>query len=248
MLPWRWSLVGVLLAPGTAIASEEHVQLDLRGTWGMELSVVNEVQLPLLGKTEVVSRQTMRLEVTQGVDGIQVHQVPCGLVTDADNPLVKTRFPQPFLDALPTKDYPLVVYRDGTGWRVEGDLQPQYLGYDPALSPSGPPREPDHPAIVDTDGDGVPGITVLANAPFFGDIQLGLAQVAHTRIHGRVAEDGSIQGQAESARLEQWVVVASNRLFRRNPALTPRSDLSTFHMRRVPADTPCSDLQPSPRP
>jgi len=248
MSPWRWSPVAALLASATAAASEEHVQLDLSGTWAMELSVVNEVQLPLLGKTEVVSRQTMRLQVTQGEDGTRVHQVPCGLVTDADNPLVKTRFPQSFLDSLPTKDYPLVVYRDGTGWRVEGDLKPQYLGYDPELSPAGPPREPDHPAIVDTDGDGVPGITVLANAPFFGDIELSLAQVAHTRIHGRVADDGTIVGQAETVRLEQWVVVASNRLFRRNPEITPRSDLSTFQMRRVAADTACAALQPSPRP
>ncbi len=64
MLPWRLSLVAVLLAPVTAVAGEEHVQLDLSGTWGMELSVVNEHATT---RTDPVRDQESGVVATSGV-------------------------------------------------------------------------------------------------------------------------------------------------------------------------------------
>ena len=252
----------VLLAgSGTAVATEATADLsgleerespqlaaseslpELTGTWRLDLALATEVQAPLVGRTVLVNHQATLAKVNQTDTGYQISQVPCSIRTESERSLIETEFPDAFVANLPRKTYPLLVYRDGLGWRVEGDVPAQHLGYNPALTPDGrPPQTVDAPGVVDTDKDGHPGVTVIARAPLFGEVELFLSQTTTTVFRGRLEADGGIRGQAHLQDMEQWVIGASNRLFHRNPPVRPVSEGSSFTMTRVAKGTTCADL------
>jgi hypothetical protein len=238
------SLIGVLVAgvlSGPARASEPP---DLTGTWRVELELTNEVKVPILGPARLRSRQIMQATVERRPDGSLIqHHEACLVETLAEQQIVTTHFPPRFVAALPKKSYPLrLTESEGGGWSYFADLKPQHLGYDPARSPEGLPRELDHPALVDGDLDGNPGVTAIARAPVFGEVELYLVQAGHTHLRGRVVSADRVEGAAPMVMLDQWMVGSTNRLFHRNPEVTHRPDLSTFIMDRKPAGTTCADI------
>lgn len=229
--------------PATAAVAPVAPRLD--GTWRVDMRLVNEVKVPIMGTTRLFSIQTMLATVTTQPDGtVMQRHVACSIATEGEQKIVTTIFPDSFVAALPKKTYPLKITADGAGgWSYFADLKPQYLGYDPALSPNGPPHEDDHPALVDSDHDGKPGVTAIAKAPVFGSVELYLAQNAHTHLRGTVRNNDLVEGNAPMVALDQWMVGSTNRLFHRNPEVTHRPKLSTFTMQRRPAGTTCNDLK-----
>lgn len=234
------------LSPGSERAPvivDEPGLPELSGTWRLDLILATEVQAPLLGKTLLLNHQATLARIEHQGEGYVVHQEACGIRTESERSLVETEFPEAFVRGLPRKSYPLVVYRDGLGWRVEADLPPQHLGYDPTRSEAGrPPRSLDAPGVADTDGDGSPGVTVMARAPLFGEVELFLSQTTTTSLRGRLQPEGVVSGQASLVDMEQWVIGASNRLFHRNPPVRPVAEGSSFTMRQVKAGTSCAEL------
>ena len=242
-LPATLAAALAVAAPAAPAAPPDELP-DLTGTWRVELSLTNEVKVPVLGTTRLRSQQTMRATLRRGPDGglIQEHEA-CRVATVAEQQLVTTHFPPRFVAALPKKRYPVELKPQDNGQLgFFADLRPQFLGYDPALSPAGPPHELDDPALVDGDHDGKPGVTAIARAPVFGEVELYLAQAGHTLLQGVVLSADRIEGRAPMVRLDQWMVGSTNRLFHRNPEVTHRPDLSTFTMVRQPAGTTCADI------
>ncbi len=229
-------------APEVAVVEAELPVLE--GTWRLDFALATEVHAPLLGKTHLVNHQATLARISRDEDGFTVHQQACGVRTEPSAKLVETQFPSAFVAGLPQKTYPLRVYRDGRGWRVEAAIPTQHLGYEPAVTSDGrPPQELGHASVRDTDEDGHPGVTVVARAPLFGEVELFLAQTT-TTYSGRLQADGSISGTALLVDMEQWVLGASNRLFHRNLPVRGVTDGSSFRMTRLAQETTCSSLRP----
>ncbi|MDP6934831.1 MAG: hypothetical protein QGG40_18060, partial [Myxococcota bacterium] len=146
---WSW----VADASGTQKASEESEDgaalfepSDLSGTFMLRLNVATDTVIPVLGRSTVLTEQTMLATIEPTEHGLVQHHDVCGLNAKSESLLARPSFPQAFLDALPTKDYPLQLVRGVDGsWEYAADLEPLYLGWDPTKSET-IPREMDDPA------------------------------------------------------------------------------------------------------
>ncbi|CAN0460927.1 unnamed protein product [Ectocarpus fasciculatus] len=144
---------------------------------------------------------------------------------------------------MPDKSYPIALTRtDDGGWAYTADTRPQHIGYDPTVS-SSLPKDADHPAIIDWEGDGAPGATIHLQVPVFGQVEVYIVQVAHTRLDGRVNGDGTISGLAEVIAFEQHSIGGKPAAFAANPNVTQVPGESVFTLTPLPTGTTCAALR-----
>lgn len=228
-----------LLLPA-ALAAEPP---DLTGTWRLDLEVVTHAVVPVLGTTTVYTHQIMVATVVRdGARQVQTHDT-CALQARSSRPLAEPTLPPAFVAAVPNKTYPLVLtpLPDGT-WQVQADFQPLYIGYDPTVTGGALPQKAGDPGIVDWDGDGRPGATVLLDVPLFGRVEVYQAQRGRTILTGRVETPDRLAGGVRVDMFGQRTLSASNRLFAANPDLRMNPELSWFRQTRVPAGTTCATV------
>ena len=215
---------------------------DLSGTWKLELNGTNQVEIPVLGSNKVRSRQVMLVHIRGNDPIIQRHRV-CSLKVDSDRSVIHTIIPDPWVAALPRKEYPIEIKQreDGT-WSYRADLLPLRIGYDPNVTGDELPQDIDSPGVIDWDGDGKPAATVYLEMNLFGDVEVYLVQAANTILEGTMTDDRHIDGQMLLAELRQRTIGASNRLFISNPDVKPYPPESTFKLSRVSDGSSCEDL------
>jgi hypothetical protein len=107
----------------------------------------------------------------------------------------------------------------------------------------GLPGSADGPGVVDGDGDGSPGMTVLMDLAGRSGIRLHIAQSTHLRLLGRMAAPDRIEGGVEIVELEQVTLAADPAMFARTPRISPDPGRSGFRMVRLPAGAGCADIQ-----
>lgn len=215
---------------------------DLRGTWRMDLRIVSEAHVPVLGTTVIKSRTTFLVTVDGEAGAPVVHTDPCHLEAEPSRAIARTTIPRSFIEALPEKDFPAVLTATAEGWAMKADMKPQYLGYDAAASPKALPEDADHPAVRDLEGDGKPGGTIHLDAPVFGLIELYVVQRAHTVLDAKLTGADVFEGGATVRTFGQRTIGASNRLFAANADVTVNQSASGFRWARVPEGTTCAAL------
>ena len=236
----RLSILAACCVPCIALADSERP--DLRGTWKLELMGTNEVELPVVGINRVRSHQIMLVQVQGGQSLIQKHDV-CSLQVDSDKAVIETIIPEPWIAALPDKEYPIQLEQAADGsWSYTADLLPLRIGFDPAVTDDALPTDIDSPGVVDWDGDGKPAATIYLDLSMFGHVELYLVQAANTLLEGAVVSKDSVQGSLLLPELRQRTIGGSNRLFVTNPRVTPYPPESTFSMVRVAEGSTCADL------
>ena len=206
---------------------------DLTGTWRVDLHLVHDVRIPVLGRSRSDSRTVQLWEIADGA----MRNRHCSIQAVARNPIGKPRIPAPFVDAIAHTAAPITV--DGTALRV--DLGLARIGFVGDAAPT----SPDDPSGRDHEGDGHPGATLHVWAPLFGEVDVYIAQQSHLVLEGTVDGD-RVAGRATQSELIQRTLGAANRLFAQQPDLTPVPEASTFTMTRVPAGTTCADAVMAP--
>lgn len=214
---------------------------DPRGDWRLDVHVVSHLNIPVLGTTTLLSSTAYMVRIEGTAEAPVLAQKPCALRTSATRPIATTTIPQAFVDALPPKRYPLVLTPEGSGWRVRGDMRPQYIGWDPAKTRT-IPSSPDDPAVFDFERDGNPGATVHLDAPVLGEIEIYIVQVAHTLLDGTWDGGDAMGGRTQVKAFQQRSIAASNRLFVQNPEVRLDNAQSKWRLVRVPAGTTCADI------
>ena len=207
---------------------------DLTGDWAITLNVVVSAKLPMFGPTNVTSTTTMLAHI----DGQQQSHITCRVEPTSPLRMVTTIIPDSFVQTIGVKHYTMSIDEDG---RYEADFGPQHIAYDPAQS-DGPPAEIDHVAVYDWEGDGNPGATILLEAPLFGNSEVYITQLAHTRMVGQVVDADTIAGGVDIIAMVQRSIGARPAMFASNPEATPLPEESNFEMRRVAPGTTCADL------
>ncbi|MEZ4322350.1 MAG: hypothetical protein R3F61_33060 [Myxococcota bacterium] len=206
---------------------------DLTGTWRLDLHLVHDVRVPVLGHSPSDSYTVQLWTVADGV----LENEHCSIVAVTRRRIGKPTIPEPFVRNIRHATAPIEL--DGDRFRV--DLGTATIGY----VGDAVPTEPTDPTLVDHESDGNPGATIRVWAPLFGDVEVYVAQRTHLVLVGTVEGD-AVTGQARQEELVQHTLGAANRLFAQQPNVTPVLDESTFALTRVPAGTTCADPRMEP--
>ena len=91
-------------------------------------------------------------------------------------------------------------------------------------------------------GDGHPGATVIVDVPVLGELEIYIAQRTHQSLHGRLTDDGTLEGGIHGHALDQETLDATSALMKVSPVMRPDPDRSAWWMVTVPEDTTCETL------
>lgn len=118
----------------------------------------------------------------------QLWTVPCGLHTN-EVASSQLSYPASFVNVLTTGPTPI----SRTGLTLTQPSQTQWVGLTSGYSGAMPGvGEATHPAVVDADQDGHPGITLFINMPFFGDQAIYAVQRNASSWTGTLTAEGSL--------------------------------------------------------
>ena len=202
---------------------------SLLGTWVMVLTLASRVQVPMLRELRSETRSVLAVRIEARGGQLWQAQRVCDARINEEQRLVRTLLPPAFVASLPSASFPVSTWEAGGAWYYSADFGRQAVGW----SGSGAlPSAPEDPAVVDSDGDGRPGATVLVEAPFVGAGEVWVAQVGRTTASGRIEAD-RIAGAVAVPELRQRVLGASSRLLLHAPEITPDPASSRFEMWRV---------------
>lgn len=170
-------------------------------------------------------------------------QQPCAMHTTT-NFNTETLYSASFLGAIPVVE--AAMSRQGNQWTQAEELQVVGLkaGYTGLMPDLG---ESVHPALVDSDKDGQPGVTVFIDNFLLGKQNLQVAQRSKTAWTGAVQPNGEVTAEPKVL-TEQTVVAASlSLLVVKNTAKPVEGKPSdTLRWRPIPVPIDCKTLLASP--
>lgn len=225
-----------VLAALPVCASARHVDV-WEGRYAMELRVGSVARVPMMGAQRSVTRSILLVEVERRAGRLVQRQRVCDV--DISSPRLRMTVPAAFIRALAPREYPADVRSGAPAYTADSGVD--HVGYDPRLTGGTLPVDARSPGVVDSDGDGAPGATVLAHFPVVGRVRVFVAQRAHVVLHGRRTSDDRVEGDVEVRLLEQRTLGASNRMFARTLPLRPDPATSGFTMVRTRA-AGCEEL------
>lgn len=231
-------LTGLLLS--TALAAAPPLE---QGRHALFIHAATHARLPVLGDRPGASDAWVLVELAApDPGGAEAIQTPCAVEMLGAGEKASVRLGPGFLEAMGSKQTRFALTSDAGGWAVDVDLGIDHVGYDPAATGDELPRRAGDAGVVDHEGDGEPGGTVIVDVPFFGEMSIYIVQRAHTSLQGRIGVDGSIGGGVTGHALEQRTLGATNPLMRVSPRMRPDPERSLWWMVPVPADTTCETL------
>jgi len=201
----------------------------LIGTWVMQLVLASRVHVPVLRELRSETRSVLAVRIEASDGQLWQTQQVCDARITEEQRLVRTVLPPAFVAALPVARFPIQTWERAGEWYYAADFGRQAVGWSGA---GALPTSPDDPALVDSDGDGRPGVTVRVEAPIVGTGEVWVAQVGRTTASGRIEAD-HVRGQLQVPELRQRVLGASSRLLEHPPQIEPDPSGSRFEMRRV---------------
>ncbi len=201
--------------------------VDVDTPYAVEMRVVTEATVPVLGKRTIVTRSYSHVQFHRDAEGNWT-QTFTACAMENDDP--KVSFPDTFIDSIPPRTHTVTW----TGNRYHVDTGESFLGVSEPVEVL--PKDADHPLVEDADDDGHPGVTVHLTLPLFGRVRLYLAQANHSILDGTL-EDGVITGPIELKRLETRTLAASLGLFAVNPYVKVVDNASTFTIKPDPEKT-----------
>lgn len=229
-------LVGVAALPADT-ASADH---GWEGRWAMELTVASRSSLPLMPAVRSSTVSLMLVDIEQMPDGhLRQHHRVCDARAEGGG-LATLHLPDRFVTALPRRSYPLHLAADGGYY---ADLGSEAIGFDPAITGGRLPESADAAGVIDGDGDGAPGVTVLMDLPGRSGIRLHIAQSTHLRLLGRARTANRIDGRVEIVSQDQRTLGADPAMFARSPRTYADPARSGFRMVRMPAGAGCAAIQ-----
>lgn len=214
---------------------------SLEGSWRFDVVVLTQAEVPVLGASLVETHKVMlALIEPDGRGAFTQSQTVCGMFARSKRKTAEPVFPAGFLKAMPDQRSHLRF--DAAQGRLQAEVDPVRLGWDPRQSGGSMPREAGGAGITDADGDGQPGVTLMVQAPLLGQVSLYVVQHSKTWLDGTFEGPDRVRGRAGLSLLEQRTIGASNPLFRTNVPLKPVSDGGWFQLSRVPEGTSCAEL------
>ena len=201
------------------------------GRYALEMRVASVARVPVMGEQRSVTRSLLLVEVERSGGRLVQRQRVCDVAIRTPN--VRMTVPDAFVHALAPREYTAEVRGDAAHGRYSADPGIEYVGYDPRLTGGALPRDRRSPGVVDSDGDGEPGATVVGHFPVFGRVSFFVAQRSHLVLRGRQLSADRVEGAVDVLLLEQRTLGSSNRFFGQTLAVRPDPAASGFTMLRT---------------
>jgi len=218
---------------------------DLSGTW-VEVHVLSEIlSFPIVGRVESTNEGVLLTEIMQTGSALSLSGRYCAIEVAIESPLAWTGIPDSFLAALGEQIRPATVEASAEGIRFILDWHAEVSGArlsDPHTEPL--PRSCDDPRVVDADGDGHPGVTLLARVLGVIEGEVYVVQRVRYRLVGTLVAPDRIEGLIEWTG-EHVVLGASSPLLAADTPSDPHADpgRSRFVLVRVPPGMTCEEIR-----
>jgi hypothetical protein len=216
---------------------------ELEGRYALSLHTVTQTKIPFLGWTRSETVSTVLVDILERDGGLVQRQEVCAIRVEGRARDARVSFPEAFVRSLPTKELPIELARDDAAVRYRVDLGTDHVGYDPVQSGGRVPLGPNAPGVVDSDGDGHPGVTVNLDVPLLGRTELYVVQRGSMVLQGTLEADGHVGGAVELGPVVQRTIAASNPLLVASPRIVPDSEASWFSLRPIDETSSCADLR-----
>ncbi len=248
--------------PAIRLMNEEVVDpTSIAGTWAQRQVVTTETRVPLTGTVRATSTTLLLLKVTQdGADATVVGHI-CDLHIESGSALADTVVPDAFVRAMPPREAPArfeavpdavetspedrietsPVETAPGGYRFLQQPAHEVLGAN-LTGPDDPlPTDPADPRVVDSDGDGDPGVTIEVTGLSGG--RMFLVQRAWRELESRSVTPTTIDGVIRWG-FERAVLGATSRMLRNQRESAATTDPAQNHFRttRVRNDTDCAAI------
>ncbi|HEX2204452.1 MAG TPA: hypothetical protein VHG91_14170 [Longimicrobium sp.] len=210
------------------------------GRYAGEIRVASVARVPVVGSERSITRSLLLVDVERSGDRLVHRQRVCDVGIRSSR--VRMTVPDAFVGSLRPKTYTASLAGPADARRFTADLGEEALGYDPAVTGGALPKDRSAPGVVDSDGDGEPGATVIGHFPLFGRVRLYVAQRSHLVLHGRQTGPDRIEGGLDIVTLESRTLGASNGIFGRSLEVRPDDAASGFTLVRTAARD-CDDLR-----
>ena len=232
------------LRPLKAKAEEPQAQWpSLSGLWAF-IQVTGAISdAPVIGKVSTKTQALGIIDVSQDKAQLRLSETMCELSTSSPTPLVRTVYPQAFLNALSGNIRRAQLIREenrtrfiqAQAWDAHGTRLTN-ISTDPL-----PTLEKD-PRVIDEDEDGFPGLTVHITGLVGGKVRV--VTKGWTALEGELISNNRIEGYVRWF-TEQRILSATNSLLKSPPRTSPDKDptQSWFRMIRPSSDTTCRDLR-----
>jgi hypothetical protein len=208
---------------------------DLRGTWRLEMEVRSTAELPVVRATSTTVTVAVVTVAADG-DGLAWTHRACSVEIREANPFASTELPTALVEVLP----PTTSRAEVEGDALRVDLGTSHLGYDPAVTGGALPTDRGAPGVLDVDGDGRPGATVLVTLRGLGVYGLEVVQRSRAVLAGVLDQD-SARGTVATTEFAQVVLAADHPWLRKTPPVRHDDADSTFRLTRLPDGAGCAE-------
>lgn len=205
----------------SAIASLEP------GTYALEVEVHATTDMPFIGQQQSVTRTVSHVVVNESAKAVAV---PCSMTTVGSG--FSSRVPRSSLKALPPARFTFAV----DGENVTGDMGTGKLGFAGA---GALPENEDDARVLDSDGDGRPGMRVEVNLGALGEHTVQMVGVGRTVLLGKADADGA-RGKVNVRTQER--VLSGLPMGASPPASQIDANKSRFLLKKVTAQS-CAALE-----
>lgn len=224
----------VVSMASTSIASGESDDMpeeipDVSGLWSMEMVTTTFSRFAVVGRVETTTTSTLMVEIVQEGSALELTLTTCSIDVETSSSLAQTRMTEAFVNSIEDVVRPGELRPLGEGYELVVPVlwNAQGIRLDDPRS-EGLPEDASDPRIVDQDGDGNPGFTVIVDGRISGEIYV--IQRGWDEWRGVVENDERV-----NARLRWWsehkVLGASRRLLRRQMATEVDDDQSRNYVR-----------------
>jgi hypothetical protein len=226
--------LGMLCLVGAAPARREWAW---EGHYASLHRVASVAHLPVIGAQRSVTHTLLLVDIErQGGRWVQRQRV-CDVSIHGSR--ARMTIPDAFVRSLPERSYAATM-EGGGAYVADGGVES--IGFDPRVTGGALPATARAAGVLDSDGDGEPGATVIGHFPIFGKVRLFIAQRTHVVLRGRQVGPDRIEGTVDVLLLEQRTLGASNGIFRRSVEVKPDPGRSGFTMLRTTARD-CDELK-----
>ena len=223
---------------------DEDVELpfDLTGVWAQQEISSSLSDAPLVGVVETTTTDTLLVRMDQSGNRVEMVVESCGMDSLGSSSAAQVTIPQSYIDAMDPGHRSAVIEPWEGGYRIRQERFLRVLGAELDDIENEPlPVDADDPRVVDHDGDGNPGVTVLVDGLLSGEIYL--LQRSWIELCGDVITPNRLEGFVRWG-MDQSVVDASNLLLDANADSIPNPDWNTqrFVSCRLDQDMTCEEL------
>ena len=229
----------LLTGAGPADNADSDKVPALEGRWAKKVVMTSVSDPPIVGEVTARTITYLKVDLRQEGRTLRLANQTCDIDIDSDSRAIRTVIPTAFVEAMPDGRRRGVVVASEEGPQMHINRQRSVLGArlrQPVFERL--PTSSDDPRLVDTDGDGHPGVTVRIEGLVDGELYL--VQRAWDAYTGQLQSPTSITGTV-SWETEQSVVGSTSMFLRSQPPTRPHADdrRNRFEMVRIPERASC---------